>query len=827
MFAAALLKRHTDLGPLGIGGIYRVPTVMDPATGTIGTPGAIERWLDLSAFVAPPGLDLSAAARGLMPDPNNPGDDPLGFSNAGEVGIGGMAMSSDQKTLYAMNLYTKSLEVIDVTTKARGTPIPLGLTDADRPWAVEVHNSRILIGYVQNATDESTATGIVKEVPEANPGALATAAPALAIPLGYQRGTPWVQGRSCAINPTSCHWHAWTDTFTDHASWGLQQDGGDGVAHAQPTISDLDFSADGDLVIGMQDRFSLQMGRETFGPNGETSITGGAFEAYSMGDLLTASPASASGGPYTLEDNGVVGSETTASTDLDQGPGGLEFFDDKNVYSAEKYDAATNTLLPTPPEHYETTTGGLASIPGVSDILSTAFDPGGYYQTNGFSWFETGDGSRTDARVVAGEGLGSALRKSGGLADVAALLPLAPLQIGNVVWFDADRDGVQDADEPPVPGVPVTLTSPQGAALATTTTDSAGQYYFDTDTVAGFDPNGGDYVVTFSPPATGDIFSGDPRFGTIPWSAVGFTQQNAGADDQVDSDPDPGSGEVSYTAGAPGENDPTIDAGLIANVQTQITKVIDPAGEPVDPSTTFTLKVTARDFRGDPIPLPAADATLSLRGGDVATIPSTPDADLLPAGTQLQVTEAPDPNYDVVIDPPVPWILVSNGTPSGGVITVTNTKLLSTGFQIEKLLIDPSGMVGAQTFTGTWQCTYPDDATTVGSGTWSLTAGEVATIDGEGLPVGSTCTVSEDAISDSPSGSWQVPVVGGSVVLGVDGRDAVPLVSVTNEFVPPVTPPDGHLPSTGPEGVYPSTFAAIAMLAAGGLLLARRRTRRG
>ena len=183
--------------------------------------------------------------------------------------------------------------------------------------------------------------------------------------------------------------------------------------------------------------------------------------------------------------------------------------------------------------------------------------------------------------MVSGEGLGSSLRKSGGLADVAALLPLAPLQIGNVVWFDADRDGVQDADEPPVPGVTVTLTGPQSDLLATTTTDAAGQYYFDTDTIAGFTPDGGDYVVRFTPPTSGDIFADDPIFGTIPWSAVEFAQQNAGNSDQVDSDADTTTGEVTYSAGGPGENDPTIDAGLTAVVETTITKVVDDSLEPV------------------------------------------------------------------------------------------------------------------------------------------------------------------------------------------------------------------------------------------------------
>ena len=313
VFAAALLKRHTDLGPLGIGGLYRVPNVMDPDTGLMATPGPVEPWLDLSAFVAPPGLDLSAAARGLLPDPNNPGQDPIGFTNAGEVGIGGIAVSGDQQTLYAMNLYTKQLEVIDIATQTREAPIPLGLGADDRPWAVTLHNGRILIGYIQSATDAAAHVGFVKEAPEASPGDLATSPAALTIPLDYQRGLPFERpGRECSVPGVvqACHWNAWTDSFADNANWGIEETGGGIVAHPQPTISDLAFSPTGDLIIGMMDRFSLQMGRETAGPGGETPGVGGtAFETISSGDLLIASAATAAGGPYTLENDGVVGTK--------------------------------------------------------------------------------------------------------------------------------------------------------------------------------------------------------------------------------------------------------------------------------------------------------------------------------------------------------------------------------------------------------------------------------------------------------------------------------------------------------------------------------------
>ncbi|KJK49147.1 hypothetical protein UK23_14965, partial [Lentzea aerocolonigenes] len=53
--------------------------------------------------------------------------------------------------------------------------------------------------------------------------------------------------------------------------------------------------------------------------------------------------------------------------------------------------------------------------------------------------------------------------------------------IGDRVWSDANGNGVQDAGEPGVPGVPVELfrQTPTGPVSAgTTTTDGNGEYLF-------------------------------------------------------------------------------------------------------------------------------------------------------------------------------------------------------------------------------------------------------------------------------------------------------------------------------------------------------------
>lgn len=51
--------------------------------------------------------------------------------------------------------------------------------------------------------------------------------------------------------------------------------------------------------------------------------------------------------------------------------------------------------------------------------------------------------------------------------------------IGDFVWIDADKDGVQDAGEKPLSGVKVELLDRGGKLVSTTTTDKNGRYVFD------------------------------------------------------------------------------------------------------------------------------------------------------------------------------------------------------------------------------------------------------------------------------------------------------------------------------------------------------------
>ncbi|MCU0784642.1 MAG: carboxypeptidase regulatory-like domain-containing protein [Verrucomicrobia bacterium] len=137
-------------------------------------------------------------------------------------------------------------------------------------------------------------------------------------------------------------------------------------------------------------------------------------------------------------------------------------------------------------------------------------------------------------------GIGNLVASFDWLATSLTLpLPPQPAAIGDFVWLDQNNNGIQDPNEPGVPGVTVQLMNCAGTVLATTTTDANGYYLFPQLTP-------GDYNVRFVLPA-GYVFS--PR--------------DQGADDAKDSDADPATGMTICTTLVAGETDLTWDAGLV------------------------------------------------------------------------------------------------------------------------------------------------------------------------------------------------------------------------------------------------------------------------
>ena len=109
--------------------------------------------------------------------------------------------------------------------------------------------------------------------------------------------------------------------------------------------------------------------------------------------------------------------------------------------------------------------------------------------------FDPDDGLHT----IPGVGFTSPNQTSFPLRAAAAVLDanfgyFGTGQVGDRVWNDLNADGVQDANEPGIAGVVITLTG--GTTSLTTTTDSTGYYAFGSSNVLG----AGTYTVTATPP---------------------------------------------------------------------------------------------------------------------------------------------------------------------------------------------------------------------------------------------------------------------------------------------------------------------------------------
>ena len=130
-----------------------------------------------------------------------------------------------------------------------------------------------------------------------------------------------------------------------------------------------------------------------------------------------------------------------------------------------------------------------------------------------------------------------------------------PASVGNFVWFDANKNGLQDADEAGVPGVTVTLTDGagnpvidlDGNPVKPVTTDANGKYEF-----TNLMPNVDRIVASAGEENYKIVF-------TVP-AGYSATKSYAAADGEKDSN-----GADSSVTLAQGQNDETVDFGLVAD----------------------------------------------------------------------------------------------------------------------------------------------------------------------------------------------------------------------------------------------------------------------
>ena len=140
--------------------------------------------------------------------------------------------------------------------------------------------------------------------------------------------------------------------------------------------------------------------------------------------------------------------------------------------------------------------------------------------------------------------------------------PFVPgaIVLGNRVWLDANKNGIQDPDEPGIAGICVTLYDDNGNTLQTTSTDSNGFYGFYVDA-------GQTYILGFEKP-----------------DGLDFTTPNVGLDN-LDSDVNPLTGLTGDSN--PSSTDLNWDAGYVQVASpTEPTSTVGPGTPAPNPDTS-------------------------------------------------------------------------------------------------------------------------------------------------------------------------------------------------------------------------------------------------
>ena len=461
LFASAFLKRFAGFES-SPGSIFRIPNPKDGVTS-----GA--EFLDINTLF---GSDVAGSDPHNFVDVTSSNDviDANAYALVGKMSFGDLDISSDERSLWVVNLFDRALykiplgddpanpsaptlssevEVVPMTDGDITAPNPLpdlpnGISEDEiRPFALKVKNNTVYVGMVTNGEDAGPLYALVYAYSIENQ----VFTKVLEFSLDYNRGCALAVGTTCR---GAAKWNAWTDIYPGSPAMAI----GNEHAHPQPVFADIDFDGNGNMLIGLRDRFGDQTGYQVPRPNGNSTL----YTGDGLGDILMASPDGS--GNWTMN----IGQFTDNTLSIPSN-GTTE----TEAFFGGDYYKGSNDL------HEETASGGLAVIPGTQTVITTNIDPISSFSA-GVDWFNTSSGNQFFALEILAQSL--QFNKANGLGEVEALCNPAPIEIGNYVWEDLDGDGIQDACEPGLADVNVHLFDTSGVELASTTTDVNGQYYF-------------------------------------------------------------------------------------------------------------------------------------------------------------------------------------------------------------------------------------------------------------------------------------------------------------------------------------------------------------
>ncbi|MEU9620928.1 SdrD B-like domain-containing protein [Streptomyces sp. NPDC048155] len=496
VFSSAVAKRSTDYGPGGAGGIYVTDLAQKKTT----------------LFTVVP--DAGTTAHGS-------GTDDAFLAVPGKESLGGIKITDDGKDLFVVNLDNRKLYRYDASAATASAPkavyaIPDPGCPAAGDWRPFGLGLQDGVGYLGGVCS-GESTGKLSDLRAVvMPFDLATGAfrkPVLDQPLDYPRQST-VGGPPC----DGAGWFPWTNTFPTTQNGQACQTY---LAQPEPELGEIGFEADGSMLLAFRDRFG---DRAPAGPTPNTPAN-----VMSGGDLNKACLA---GGVYVMDTNNGCGLS----------PRGTRFFDTSRMGS-----------------HHNAAFAGMALSKVENTIATSGFDPNSTAFGYGTSFVQR-DGKQDPKGGLRlnPPGTVAPFGKGASMGDLEVLCDQAPLQIGNRVWYDPERTGIQNPGQRPVAGATVHLYDESGKLVGTTKTSERGEYYFDDSNVTGGLEPRTKYTIRLDNPA--DYAKGGPLHQWVP------TDADVGDNHFIDSKGIVPSGakypERALTTGGPGENDHTYDFGF-------------------------------------------------------------------------------------------------------------------------------------------------------------------------------------------------------------------------------------------------------------------------
>ena len=444
----------------------------------------------------------------------------------GRIGLGGMEISDDEKTLYVVNISGNNVVAIDVENPIPATTqvitsmnsvLPTPAVDEEMyPFALKYYKNKLYVGYtlVKRVFDNVNANSSMHIVEYD----IATASSNLIFSSNYNLGS-------------------WTEN-----------DAVNFVLKIQQWLTDIDFINDDEMIISLNDR------------KGNIYCDTDALFPDQKGDILLVYRDG--NGAWTLESGGVANGRTGRFTSGGQGPGGGEFFGDDFFPEDDEF-------------HNEISLGSIIVVPGRDEVVSAVFDPLLEVYSGGLHRYSTVDGSIQAAVELYSDEFVINLGKATGFGGLTLLEDRPELEIGNLVWIDDNKNGKQDPDELGVGGVDIDLYNDACVKIATTTTDVNGYYVFNSTNLEESEDRilpYTNYFVALSNTQF-DVTTSSITVAGDPYILTTSNDGHAVSPEESDSDVElftggcgalEGLAVIEVTTGGVGTNDHSFDLGLVA-----------------------------------------------------------------------------------------------------------------------------------------------------------------------------------------------------------------------------------------------------------------------